>query len=299
MTEKKGNARLECANIIENLSGTIPNLIHLTTDGSDYTNIKYGKHFDVGVAEQNLINISIGLGLRGHKVILNGISSFILGNAYLQLKNLCYHNVDVTILGIGSGLSYSKLGYSHQTPYDLSLLSTLPNMKILIPSDSLEAKKAIEYAVSLNGPTFVRIRTGFEPLNYEEREIFFDKPNFYFKENSENLIIANGATLYICIDIAKKEKFDLINLNSLNVFSIKNLVEQILSYKNIYIVEENYDNLGFGSQLLFECNRRKNFTPKRKIHGIEKKFVDYCGDHDYMFKTNKLDSENIKRFIEN
>jgi len=291
---EKGNSRLDCAKIIEKLSKEYPNLIHLTTDGDDYTHIEYGRHFDVGIAEQNLINISIGLGLRGHKVILNGISSFILGNAYIQLKNLCYHNVDVTIMGIGSGISYSKLGFSHQTPYDLGLLSTLPNMKIFIPSDTLEAQMALEESIRIKGPSFIRIRTGFEPINYKNKEINFTKVNLYLNNNSENLIISNGGLLNSCVNIAKDLKLDLINLNSFNLFDIAELIETIKNYKNIFVFEEHYYQNGLGTQILCELNKLKIKGINYYNFGLSKEFISYCGTSDFILENNGLSEKNIK-----
>ena len=87
---------------------------------------------NLGVAEQNMIGIASGLGLIGFKVFVYNIVPFLLYRCYEQVRNdICYQNVPVTLIGIGSGVTYSPQGVTHYSVEDIALARTLPNLVIL------------------------------------------------------------------------------------------------------------------------------------------------------------------------
>ena len=119
---------------------------------------------NVGVAEQNMINIASGLASMGMKVIIYGIAPFVVYRCYEQIKfNICSMNLPVTIVGIGSGLSFAFDGPTHHAIQDISVMSALPEMQILNPSDSASAKYCSDLVLNSESPFYVRMDKGIHP----------------------------------------------------------------------------------------------------------------------------------------
>jgi len=119
---------------------------------------------NVGVAEQNMINVAAGLASTGKRVVVFGISSFIAFRAYEQIRmNLCSMNLPVTIVGLGHGYSFSFDGPTHHAVHDLAVLRTIPELEILNPGDSSVAAASAEYALTAAGPLYVRVDKGEYP----------------------------------------------------------------------------------------------------------------------------------------
>ena len=125
-----------------------PNIVFLTADlgfnALEGIKDKFPERFiNVGIAEQHLIGMAAGLALEGKKVIAYSIASFSSMRPYEQIRtDVCYHNLDVKIIGAGGGVNYASHGITHHTLEDLAIMSVLPNMKILSPAYSWEATEA-------------------------------------------------------------------------------------------------------------------------------------------------------------
>ncbi len=123
--------------------------------------------FNIGIAEQNLINVASGLTMGGKKVFCFGIASFITYRCYEQIKiNISDNNLPVTIIGAGPGLSYGSDGPSHHAIYDVEIMRLLPNMMILTPRTDMEAREAVDLAYKHNGGSYIRLTKGNLPRCY-------------------------------------------------------------------------------------------------------------------------------------
>jgi len=101
------------------------------------------RFINVGVAEQVMIGICAGLALRGQRPFAYTIATFTLFRPFEMVRvDLCYQNLPVTVVGMGSGIVYSTLGGTHHTMEDIAIASALPNMRITRPCDPLEVLTA-------------------------------------------------------------------------------------------------------------------------------------------------------------
>ena len=126
-----------------------PKLFFVTADfGSpvlDDIREKYAARFvNVGIAEQNLINVSAGLALEGFNVFAYAIAPFITMRCFEQIRvNLCLLSqvrpLSVTLIGVGAGYSYVVSGPTHQCYEDISIMRTLPGVRVMSPSDHFTA----------------------------------------------------------------------------------------------------------------------------------------------------------------
>ncbi len=93
------------------------------------------RFINAGIAEANMIGVASGLALTGKKVIVYSIASFATMRCYEQIRtDVCYHNLDVKIVGTGGGFNYATHGVTHHTIEDTAIMNVLPNMTVLHPT---------------------------------------------------------------------------------------------------------------------------------------------------------------------
>ena len=108
---------------------------------------------NVGVAEQNMTEVASGLALEGFKVFTYSIGNFSTLRCLEQIRNdICYHELDITVVSSGAGFSYGQLGISHFATEDLAIMSALPNMSVFVPADAWESTLITKYTVPFVSP---------------------------------------------------------------------------------------------------------------------------------------------------
>ena len=129
---------------------------------------------NVGIAEQNMTSIASGLAFEGFKVFTYSIGNFPTLRCIEQIRNdICYPNLDVTIVSSGGGFSYGQLGVSHFATEDLSIMRALPNLSIYVPSEDWESELVTNIILSQKGPNYLRIDKsvgGSENFKYDINE---------------------------------------------------------------------------------------------------------------------------------
>lgn len=124
---------------------------------------KFGERFvNVGVAEQTLINVSAGLALEGNVVFAYAIAPFITMRCFEQIRvNLCLlskvREMNVNLIGVGAGYSYVVSGPTHQCYEDISIMRTLPVVRVLSPSDHHQAASLLDVCVAEPGIRYIRL----------------------------------------------------------------------------------------------------------------------------------------------
>lgn len=116
------------------------------------------RSIEVGIAEQNLVSISAGLAKCGKKAFCFSPASFISTRSYEQAKvDVAYSNTNVTLVGISGGISYGELGMSHHSAQDIAAMSSIPNMRVYLPSDRFQTAKLVEALLADTKPAYVRV----------------------------------------------------------------------------------------------------------------------------------------------
>ena len=156
------------------IAGEDPKVVALGADISDSIKISdfYKSHpdrknrwFSMGIAEQNMTTVAAGLAKEGYIPFIGSYGVFITGRNWDQLRTtVCYNNYSVKIVDAHGGISVGPDGATHQTLEDISNLYYLPNMKIAVPVDSIEAKKATLSIKDIEGPAAIRIAREATPV---------------------------------------------------------------------------------------------------------------------------------------
>ena len=149
------------------LSGDIGNRMF-----DDFKKVASKRFINCGIAEANMMSVASGLALTGMKPFIYTIAPFTTSRCLEQIKiGAAYHDTHITIIGTGSGLSYAELGPTHHSLDDMSIVGSIPNMRVLAPCDSIELANQLKEIVNLKGPSYIRIGKKGEPNLFEHGQV--------------------------------------------------------------------------------------------------------------------------------
>ncbi len=257
---------------------------------------------NMGVAEQNMIGVASGLALSGKKVYVYSIIPFATMRCYEQIRNdVCYNNADVTILGVGSGLSYGILSATHFALEDIAIIRALPNISIFSPADEVEAILGVKELYKLKKPAYIRIGKKEEPKIYDRPyDLKIGKGNLLL-EGSDITLFSTGTIITEVIKAAeiirgKKIKATIVNIHTIKPLD-KNLVIQESRFKkHVFVVEEHGMIGGLGSAIAEAVCDEEDF-PQLTLIGTEDKFIKDIGSQDYLRRVTGLSSDKIASTI--
>ncbi|KKL64074.1 hypothetical protein LCGC14_2168710 [marine sediment metagenome] len=182
-------------------------LVVLDTDLSFSTRtFKFAKvfperFFNIGIAEQNALGTAIGLAISGKVPVVSGFSVFTIGRAWEFIKLACHDNLNLKIITTHSGF-VGEDGSTHHALEDLSLMASLPNLNILVPSDNVELNKILEYTFNTKGTFYIRLpRESFPTIHGEDYLFRIGKPDV-LKEGDDICIIGTGYGSNLAINSA-------------------------------------------------------------------------------------------------
>lgn len=288
-----------------------PELFAITADFTKSTGLakfkdQYPDQFlTAGIAEQNMIALASGLASEGKNVFASSFASFVTTRCYEQVKvNLGYMQHNVKLVGIASGLGVSHQGNTHYGLDDVSLMRTIPNMTIVVPSDCTEVAKATLALVEMKGPAYLRlVGEGFVPIVNEDDYKFEIGKGIVKREGKDVLIIANGTMVNQSLKVANElsEQND-IETTVINMHTVKPLDTQIIKQtiggkKLIVTIEEGQVNGGLGSAVA-EYVASVGHAPQMIRLGINDIFP-HAGSYNYLLEQCGLDVESIKNVIIN
>ena len=234
---------------------------------------------NVGIAEQNLINISAGLALEGFKVFAYAIAPFITMRCFEQIRvSLALLSevrpMNVNLIGVGAGYSYVVSGPTHQCYEDLTLMRSLPNFKLLSPSDHITASALFDGCVSSNGPKYLRFDAQVLPVIYDSFKPKIADGFHVHNQGEKFCIIATGFMVHSAlevVDILSKDgiKIGLIDLFNLTNFNDSKLESILTGYSGIISLEEGFRGRGGLDSMLFEFTSRRDLDVKILNIGVE------------------------------
>ena len=187
------------------------------------------RFFNVGIAEQNMIDVAAGLSLAGHIPFTGSFAVFGIGRAYDQIRNtVAYSKLNVKLTPTHAGLSVGPDGGSHQMLEDIALLRPLPGMTILVPADYAAAARAVELAARTEGPVYVRLGRATVPNLYAEGVDLQVGKSYVVREGSDVTICADGVEVDQALKAADLLAAEGVSAEVIDCFSIKPFDEQTL-----------------------------------------------------------------------
>ncbi|MBC3886726.1 transketolase family protein [Acetobacterium paludosum] len=227
MAEMKSTRQAYGEYLVE-LSNKIENLVVLDADlsGATKTNIFAkecpDRHFNVGIAESNLMGMAAGLATTGKIPFASTFAIFGAGRAYEIVRNsICYPKLNVKIALTHSGISVGEDGASHQAIEDITLMRVIPNMTVLCPADAIETRKMMDAAIAIDGPVYIRLGRSDVPVIFDEDYEFEVGKAGLLKTGRDVTIIAVGLMVGPALEAAELLKAEGISAQVINMGSIK------------------------------------------------------------------------------
>ena len=214
------------------------------------------RFFDMGIAEANMMSTAAGMATTGKVPFASTFAVFAAGRSYDQIRNsICYPNLNVKICSTHSGITVGEDGATHQMLEDISMMRTLPNMKVLSPADDIETKWAIEEAYKQKGPVYVRLSRLATPIIYDENQNFEFGKMIQIGNGIDATIFASGDVLAEALkakEILAKTKG--IDIRVVDVHTIKPIDEDMIvkcakETKRLISIEDHNVIGGLGSAI--------------------------------------------------
>ncbi len=255
------------------------------------------RHIDCGIAEGNMMAVAAGLAAAGMVPFASSFAMFAAGRAYEQVRNsIGYPHLNVKIGATHAGISVGEDGASHQCLEDIALMRVIPGMTVIVPSDDIEARAAVEAAYAYKGPVYLRFgRLAVPVIN--------DRPDYRFeigkgitlREGKDLTIVATGLEVQPALEAARKLEADGVDAEVINIHTIKPLDEAlILASANktgrVVTVEEHSVIGGLGGAVC-EALSAKAPVPVLRI-GVNDVFGE-SGPAAELLHKYRLDDEGV------
>ena len=263
------------------------------------------RFFEIGVAEQNLATVGSGLGVTGKIPFISSYAMFCPGRALEQIRTtICYNDSNVKIMGHHAGISVGPDGATHQAIEDIAIMRTLPNMKVIVPCDAIEAKKATLAAAQIYGPIYIRLAREKTPIITTADTPFIPGKaytiwNPKIGKKPVCTIIGAGGVLYNALLAAKELEKDNIHVSILNLHTIKPIdkkaiISSVQKSGCVVTVEEHQIMGGIGSAVAEVLS--SEYPVKIEMVGINDSFGESGTPAELITKYN-LDKNSIKNAV--
>jgi transketolase len=236
------------------------------------------RFINVGIAEQNLINVSAGLALEGFTVFAYAIAPFITMRCFEQIRvNLALlsevRELNVNLIGVGAGYSYVVSGPTHQCYEDLTLMRALPNMQVLSPSDHVAAAALTSRCRARPGPKYVRLDAQVLPVLYDESDFLLDNGFRVHASGGLICLIATGYMVHTALKVAQRLSRVGINVGVVDLFDLSGFAEDKLAgllsgYRGVVTLEEGFAGRGGLDAMMFDWVARRGLPLRIRNLGV-------------------------------
>jgi transketolase len=265
------------------------------------------RFINVGVAEQNLINISAGLALEGFKVFAYAIAPFITMRCYEQIRvSLALLStirpMNVNLIGVGAGYSYVVSGPTHQCYEDLTIMRALPTMSVYSPSDHVTASALFDACLTNNGPKYLRLDAQVLPVLYEGRAPTLAQGFTVHAKGNKICLLATGYMVHTALRVAHELKdkgieMGVIDLFDLSHFSVSALKDTLSIYAGIVTMEEGFRGKGGLDSMLFDFINQHGMNLRMKNVGVENAYRFELGSRSELHEQVGVGVEVVTRTV--
>ncbi len=254
------------------------------------------RFFDMGIAEQNMMSTAAGIATCNKIPFASTFAVFAAGRAYDQIRNsICYPNLNVKICATHAGITVGEDGATHQMIEDISLMRTLPNMKVMSVCDDKETKWAVNEISKIDGPCYLRLARVATPDIYDENQKFKFGKGIQIGNGTDATIFATGVT----VSEALKAKEELvkrgINVRVVDIHTIKpidkDLIVKCAEETNKLISIEDHSIIGGLGSAISEV--LTEFYPKKLIRLGVKDMFGRSGKAFDLMKFYHITSDDI------
>ena len=314
-TEQFGDMRTEYSKSLIAVGEQDPNVVVLGADTTDSLKTAgFGKRFperffNVGIAEANLVSVAAGLAYSGKTAFASTYAIFLPGRCVDQIRNAIAYpspgdrkGLNVKLVVSHGGLTVGADGGSHQQIEDIAIMRTIPNMRAILPADSVAVSKLTWVIAQQYGPFYMRMCRSKTPIIHNNSQEFQIGKAITVRDGSDCTIAACGITVKMALDAADLLNQDGISCRVVDCFSIKPIDKELLEKAAretgaIVTCEEHNVMGGFGSAVS-EVISESYPVPIRRI-GVQDKFGESARDNEIpqLLEKHGLTPINITNMV--
>lgn len=188
------------------------------------------RHFNMGIAEGNMMAVAAGLAASGQIVYASSFAMFAAGRAFEQIRNsIAYPHLNVKVCATHAGLTVGEDGASHQCIEDLAIMRAIPGMKVFQPCDAAETKAIIKGIAEIDGPCYVRLGRGGVEDVFDESYKFEMGKGVVLNKGSKVALIATGMMVQEAMKAREELLKEGIDPTVVNIHTIKPIDEELIT----------------------------------------------------------------------
>ena len=239
------------------------------------------RYFNMGIAEGNMVSAAAGMAADGRTVVASSYGVFITMRALESVRTfVCYPDLSVKFLSSHGGFTPAIDGVTHQATEDIANMTTLPNMKVLVPADTWASKKLFDLALQTPGPVFVRLMRDPVLELYEEGDSFSMGGSHVIIEGTDLTIATYGDIVFEAIGAAEilageGIRAEVIDLYCVKPFDRETLVRSLKKTGALVVAENHQKRNGLGYELSNFC--LKHLVVPFDNLGLEDTFAESGG----------------------
>lgn len=249
-----------------------PSIMVLTSDFSAPSFDRYrtelpGQFVNTGISEQNTMLVASGLAMSGMKVFVVSIAPFITMRCFEQIRLFpADMNLNVTIVGVGAGFSYTEAGATHHSVEDIGLMRLLPHMRIFSASDNAQVRHFVRNILDTAGPSYVRLDRRSLPDLYPADALFGNSLAVLSAVGKMNFL-ATGYMTHVAVELAGILRKEGVDVGVADAFSLPidshEFAKIFAEAEHIISLEEHVASGGLGEAartLVTECGLKARLT---------------------------------------
>ncbi len=277
-------------------------IVAMTADLTESTQVELFKKafpdrfIEVGVAEQNMVTVASGLAAVGKKPFTTSYASFSPGRNWEQIRTtICLNDRNVKIVGCHAGVSVGPDGATHQMLEDIALMRALPNMTVIVPCDSIEARKATMALAKTASPGYLRLAKEKTAVVTTDSTPFVIGKALVLRDGKDLTLVACGTLVYEALKAAEELAKQGVDVEVINCPTIKPLDNELIlksanKTKKVITVEEAQASGGLGGAVAELISEQSAATLWRI--GIKDRYGQ-SGDLKQLWAEYQLDSASI------
>jgi transketolase len=279
-----------------------PDIVVLDSDVASSTKTNYfakefpDRFFNFGIQEANMMDAAAGMATVGLIPLANTFSIFATLRASEQIRtSIAYNRLNVKIVGSYAGLSDSYDGASHQSVLDLAVMRSMPHLTVVVPSDHVEARSAVQAIVNLKGPVYIRLCRNDVPAVFTEGHVFqFGRIN-QLRPGSDVTLLVTGILVRRTLDAAAALSEEGVDCRVLQVSTLKPIdgetIEQASKETGALVTIEEHSIIGGLGSAVAEVLGATRPAPLERV-GIPDTFAA-SGDYNQLLDKYGMGVKDI------
>ena len=260
------------------------------------------RFFNMGIAESNMVATAAGLSTTGKIPFVNTFTVFLTTLGLISTRGqVCYGNLNVKYGGAYCGMSDALDGATHHATEDIAVMRSLPNMRVIVPSDAASTRWATYKAAELSGPVYLRLSRDVYPDLYAEDASFELGKGAIVREGSDVTVIACGIMVHKAIEAAEALESKGVSVRVVDMYSVKpidaELIIKCAKETGAIVTAEEHNIYGGLGSAVSEVLAKEGAAAPTEFVGIQATFTE-SGKYGDLLHKYCLDAEGVTKAIE-